>query len=273
MKNGLRHFMRIIDGQTMIVTFVALACTYACLRLGILVDLPFELVGVAIVFPIVFTISGAFQRREGALAELAEFRANLIAIYLAHRDWNDGRGDAREARGVIEELHSQVRHALRHRDEPSTRAVYAGFSDLSRVNESLRAETALSTSELARLNQYLRNAIANVEKLRNVAGYRTPVALRAYTQVFLNAFPVLFSPYFALISSQGWWPLGFVMASLYSLVLVGLDNIQESLEDPFDGIGEDDVRLDDATEALWLGLPHADRDPLNELSTRGGRAA
>jgi predicted membrane chloride channel (bestrophin family) len=151
--------------------------------------------------------------------------------------------------------------------------VYASFSELSRVNESLRADAGLSTSELARLNQYLRNAIANVEKLRNVAVYRTPVALRAYTQVFLNAFPVLFSPYFALISSNGWWALGFIMASLYSPVLVGLDNIQESLEDPFDGIGEDDVRLGDDADSLWLEPPAAGVSAFGELRTPDGQVA
>jgi hypothetical protein len=86
MKN-LTHFVQIIDRQTIAVTAVALICTYACLKFGITVALPFELVAVAIVFPIVFTISSAFQRREGALAELAEFRANLMAMFLAHRDW------------------------------------------------------------------------------------------------------------------------------------------------------------------------------------------
>jgi uncharacterized membrane protein len=115
MKNGLRHFLRIIDGQTAIVTLVALACTYACLQLGIMVDLPFELVGVAIVFPIVFTISGAFQRREGALAELAEFRANLIAIYLAHRDWkSEGAGHSREARAPCMRVSQSSRASTSH---------------------------------------------------------------------------------------------------------------------------------------------------------------
>jgi hypothetical protein len=34
------------------------------------------------------------------------------------------------------------------------------------------------------------------------------------------------------------------MATIYSLVLTILDNIQEDLEDPFDGVGSDDIRLD-----------------------------
>jgi hypothetical protein len=33
----------------------------------------------------------------------------------------------------------------------------------------------------------------------------------------------------------------FVMPVLMSLILVGLDNIQDHLENPFDQIGEDDI--------------------------------
>ena len=34
-----------------------------------------------------------------------------------------------------------------------------------------------------------------------------------------------------------------MLAVIYSLVLTILDNIQEYLEDPFDGVGSDDIRL------------------------------
>jgi predicted membrane chloride channel (bestrophin family) len=251
MKN-LANFIKIIDRQTIAVTLVALVCTYACLKFGITVDLPFELVAVAIVFPIVFTISSAFQRREGALAELAEFRANLMAMFLAHRDWQRTDDINPQVRAQLRRLHDAVRDSVQRRDPATTRIVYGLFSNLSLEQEAMRNKGRVSTSELARLNQYLRNAIANFEKLRNVADYRTPVALRAYTQVFLNVFPVLFAPYFALVSSQGWWPLGFVMAILYSLVLVGLDNIQEGLENPFDGLGIDDIQFDGADDETWF---------------------
>ncbi len=251
MKN-LTHFVQIIDRQTIAVTVVALICTYVCLRFGIIVDLPFELVAVAIVFPIVFTISSAFQRREGALAELAEFRANLMAMFLAHRDWHRSDDRSPHVRTQLRKLHEAVRDSVQRRDPATTRIVYGLFSNLSLEQETMRTRGRVSTSELARLNQYLRNTIANFEKLRNVADYRTPIALRAYTQVFLNVFPVLFAPYFALVSSQGWWPLGYVMAILYSLVLVGLDNIQEGLENPFDGLGIDDIQFDGIDEDAWF---------------------
>ena len=73
----------------------------------------------------------------------------------------------------------------------------------------------------------------------------TPVSLRAYSRVFLNIFPIAFGPYFAMlcIKSEAFPLIGYLVAVLYSLVLVTLDNIQEDLEDPYDEVGTDDIRL------------------------------
>ena len=51
------------------------------------------------------------------------------------------------------------------------------------------------------------------------------------------------TPYFAWLSDSYYPGVGYAVAALYSVVLVGLDNIQQNLEDPFDGVGEDDIRV------------------------------
>ncbi len=38
-------------------------------------------------------------------------------------------------------------------------------------------------------------------------------------------------------------PVGYCVALIDTLVLVGLDNIQEDLENPYDGIGVDDIEF------------------------------
>jgi len=35
----------------------------------------------------------------------------------------------------------------------------------------------------------------------------------------------------------------YVMPVLFAIILVGLDNIQDHLEDPFDQVGEDDITI------------------------------
>ena len=59
----LKHFLQVIDLQTLIVTVMALGSTYVCLRFNILADIPTGLIGLAVVFPIVFSINAADSAR------------------------------------------------------------------------------------------------------------------------------------------------------------------------------------------------------------------
>ena len=106
----------------------------------------------------------------------------------------------------------------------------------------------MEPTEVSRANQYLKNSIVELEKMRNVALYRTPLSLRAYSRIFLHAFPIAFAPHFAYLSQSHSFSVGFLVACTYSLVFVTLDHIQEDLEDPFDKRGMDDVNLDVAPE-------------------------
>ncbi len=102
----------------------------------------------------------------------------------------------------------------------------------------------MPANEISRANQYLKAIMSDFEKLRNIAQFRTPVSLRAYSHVFLNSFPIIFGPFFANISVKYYYAAGYILAILYSVILVSLDNIQEELEHPFDEKGEDDLNLD-----------------------------
>ena len=69
--------------------------------------------------------------------------------------------------------------------------------------------------------------------------------------LLLPAVPIIFGPAFADMSTEaGAMWLGAAMAVVYSFVLVGLDNIQDSLENPFDGMSQDDIRFDKPSALL-----------------------
>ncbi len=82
------------------------------------------------------------------------------------------------------------------------------------------------------------------EKMNNVACYRPPVSLRAHSRMFLNLFPIIFGPYFANLAFPAYPWVGFAVAALYAIVLVSLDNVQDHLENPFDSLGADDLKLE-----------------------------
>ena len=85
--NYLKQLRIIITRKTIIVTALAVLSTYLCRRFGLIADFPMTLVATAVVFPIVFSIGGAYKRRENALARYGSLKAHGRAIYLATRDW------------------------------------------------------------------------------------------------------------------------------------------------------------------------------------------
>ena len=240
------NFLRIVNMQTVAVTAVSIIATWVCYTNGWIINLPTGLIGLAIVFPIVFSINAAYRRREDALKAFASLKANMIALYFVHRDWTPGGdNDAHVERmqGLFLALFAAVKRVLNGADEEGLTAVYTTFSHLSHSIEQLRA-AGMAGGEVSRANQYMRNGMADFEQMHNISQYRTPVSLRAYSQVFLNLFPLLFAPYFAYLSTENPIITGFMMAIMYSVVLVSLDNIQDDLENPYDALGTDDLNLD-----------------------------
>src|SRR6478752_8929667 len=87
MKRILKSFFLIINYKTIIVTTLSVVSTYLCYHFGLTAKFPDMLVGVAIVFPVVFSIGSAYTRRETALQRFSDFKGHSIAIYYATRDW------------------------------------------------------------------------------------------------------------------------------------------------------------------------------------------
>jgi predicted membrane chloride channel (bestrophin family) len=278
--NAIKNFSKIIDSQTVVITLLAILSTYLCDRFGFYADLPSGLIGIAIIFPIVFSINSAYKRREEALKYFASLRAHAIAIYYAHRDWvPENPEHANRIRQLIKSLLESVKEyffAPTENEQEKFNMVYKKFSEFSLSHEQLRKED-VPANEISRVNQYLRAIIIDFEKMRNIFLYRTPISLRAYSQIFLNIFPILYAPYFANLCSKSYPLVGYCVAVTYSIVLVSLDNIQEDLESPYDEVGTDDVNLDVIDEYMGImgfeqipGGIHQDQNKIvsNDISQR-----
>lgn len=251
----IKSFWTVVDWQTYTVTALSLVATFLCNKYEFSADLPSGLIGIAIIFPIVFSINAAYRRREEVLKNFASLKAHGVALCFAHSDWegkdSEGKKRAEELLfSLLDELKSYFVNTDANELEGKKR-VFSVFRDFSKSHEELRS-SGVAVAEISRANQYLRCMIIEFEKMRNVKLYQTPKSLRAYSQIFLNLFPVIYAPYFAYICMNSHMFSGYAVAVIYSLVLVTLDNIQEDLEDPYDGIGEDDVQLDVSSEYKGL---------------------
>lgn len=244
----LRTLGTVVNLKSVLISALAFASTLFCLRLGIVADFPLTLIATAIVFPLVFSISTAYNRREKALQEYGSIKAHGRALYLAARDWLDEPQQSQ--REAIRETLRQLLAACRDlftspKAEAATHEadVYRRFSELSQEVRQLRG-AGLGATEVSRCNQYISRMMAGFENIKHIYEYRTPRSLRAFSDFFILLLPVLYGPYFAFQALKFRGELFWVMPILFALIFVGLANIQDQLENPFDQIGEDDVAID-----------------------------
>lgn len=279
--HGLLSLTKIVNLKSLFISALAVLSTWICLRLKIIADFPLTLIATAIVFPLVFSISSAYTRREKALEELGSIKAHGRALYLASRYWVSEIDHCRDEdlKSALGDLLASIRDLLMN---PTSQMpiheprVHAAFGRLSAFVQDMR-RAHLSTSETSPLHQAVARMLVAFENLKHIYEYRTPLTLRAFSDFFILLLPVLYGPYFAYQANQFSLTLFYVMPILFAWILVGLANIQDQLENPFDQIGTDDVAIDptyyvaslDAaiTEQVSTGYAPA----LREASERCGR--
>lgn len=247
MFDHLSKLSLIVNLKSVIVAAVAVVATWASIEFDIKADFPLTIISTAVIFPIVFSIGHAYKRREVTLDDYGTIKAHGRAIYFAARDWLPEHSDDRleHGRKALGSLMETVRHLFKGDPKDmldNEKAVYAAFSDLSTFIKRMRAD-GLPSGECSRCNQYLSKMIISFEHAKHVYQYRTPRTLRAFSDLFIIALPIIYGPYFAHEAANYHPWLAFIMPMLFAIILVGLDNIQTHLEDPFDQIGPDDVSI------------------------------
>jgi hypothetical protein len=243
----LLSLTQIVNLKSLFISALAVLSTWVCLRLRIAADFPLTLIATAIVFPLVFSISTANSRREKALEEYGSIKAHGRSLYLASRYWVSQRSEERDAglKITLRDLLSSTRDMLMSpiNEMPAhERRVLTAFGRLSEFVQDMR-HANLSASETSPLHQAIARMLVAFENLKHIYQYRTPRTLRAFSDFFILLLPVLYGPYFAYQANQFSRELFYVMPILFALILVGLANIQDHLENPFDQIGADDVAI------------------------------
>lgn len=250
---------QIVNVKSLVISALAVLSTWLCLKFSIKADFPLTLIATAIVFPLVFSISTAYNRREKALEEYGALKASGRSLYMASRDWTPDADPQRDAelKSSLHDLLGATRTMLigpLGEMAGAESQVYDGFRRLSQFVQRMRA-AQLAPTECSRLNQYVSRMIQAFENLKNIYEYRTPRTLRAFSDFFILLLPILYGPYFAYQAEQFSVALFYVMPILFALILVGLANIQDHLENPFDQIGADDVSIDPDRFIASLDVP------------------
>mmetsp|Transcript_26920 Transcript_26920/g.86490 ORF Transcript_26920/g.86490 Transcript_26920/m.86490 type:complete len:364 (-) Transcript_26920:645-1736(-) len=191
------YFKRMWKGACVVFNLHAiLICCIACASvflcgpdyLDLAWDTNFSIISLGSVFPVVYTINQAFNRREKAAEIIAELKATCVSIYWMHRDWDRHSLDEKWTGStcqdnvfqVIKEYLCNVRHFIKTRmgqhGDTRTAAMYLQrcylcLSSLSFLNERLSENAGYSKGGeggMSRAQQYLRFCSSHLENLRIV---------------------------------------------------------------------------------------------------------
>lgn len=265
----MRRILLIINLQTLVISALAVISTALCIHFKYEADFPLTLIATSIIFPIVFSIGGAYKRREAALKEYAAIKGYLRAIFFVARDWmeNPKPENITKMNDIIYAFFSNFRTMFTSPTSEiieNEKKVYDSFSDISLyIKHELRGE-GLSSGECSRTNQYLQKLMISFESIKHIYQYRTPRTLKAFSSLFIKILPIVYGPYFAFKAEEMSWGLEYVIPIIFTMILVSLENIQEHLENPFDQVGEDDIKIN--VEKFIKRLNHTSTDHNNSTN-------
>lgn len=239
------------------VAFLAGASTAISYYEGIRIDLKGNnIVTIAVVFPLVFAVNAAYRRRQVALSHLASLKGHALALRMCFAHWNKSNrqheAPLAAADILLEKFFDDLKQYLSHRmlSPKSEEDIITTFTALSLLVEKLRADD-IQPAELALANSFLRNMMVDFEQMKSIHVYRTPSSLLQFLKCFLVLIPIVYGPIYANIAHEsGSVAYGIFLAVLFAVVLTALDNTQDVLENPYDGLSPDDIQFRQPTAIL-----------------------
>ena len=263
----LKTFFQNINFMVVIQMVMAAIAVYIFQTFKISFNVHVSLFVSPIVFPLAFSINTDFQRREKVLEDLAVFKSSGMIWYFCMREWRQAAG---LSSAWITAIHGKLKSLLFHlreylltskieRRNVILRAMYEDFSDANQLIENLRASKLPSNSAIVSRAVHLLNMMClSFERLRVIREYRSPRSIRSFNKVFIMFLPIILAPYFVFLnikSNNKWEP--YFIAVLVAFVFSTLQGVQDKLDDPFDGMSEDDINLDTIDEWTSGSLEHA----------------
>ena len=238
----MSRYLIIINFRTLITFFLSIAVTYLAYEFKVVYNIDLTLMSIAIIFPLVFTIRGAFRRREKALEHLSRFKAGLKTVenYMLYSSQLNEEGKNQAVENIKKINHSLYLHLTTLSEDTSD--LDASINHLIEFIKNNGGFIPKGCKE--KIFRFLRDVIESSDNLVAIHAHRTPISLKAYCLIFIYIFPVIYTP--TIINKIGvdnpsW--LTFFIVMLSEFILISLYNIQDQMEYPFDDEGLDDIKF------------------------------
>jgi len=240
----VNQYFSIINQRTLYTIIISIIVPYVCYNFEITYNIDLTLISIAIIFPLVFAIRGAFRRREKALEHLSKVKSALIGIrYTFMGSAKMSQEEKEEGIQLSKKIADRLIDHLDGTDIKQNKLNEA-FSQIIDFMEA-HPET-ISNSTKGKVFGFLQKAQEGAANCMAIHTHRTPISLKAYCKVFIYIFPMIYTP--TIINKIGLenpeWLTYFVVL-LSEFILISLYNIQDDMEYPFDRHGLDDIKLEE----------------------------
>ena len=238
----MSSYLVILNKKTLYALLISLIVLFLSYRFSITYNIDLTLISIAIIFPLVFTIRGAFRRREKAIEHLSLFRGSLKTVENIVRGSKLEESDIKRSldlitkcsKGLIDYLSDVV---------PTTKSHDDNLEEL--YSYLLSKRDIIGGGTLQKISRFLKDTYDSADNLVGIHTHRTPISLKAYCLIFVYIFPLIYTP--TIINKIGIDNppyLTYFIVILSQFILISLYNIQDQMEYPFDKEGIDDIDLD-----------------------------
>ena len=238
----MSRYIVILNRRTLFAIVISILTPALFYNFEVTYNIDLTLISIAIIFPLVFAIRGAFRRREKALEHLSLFRASLITVKNIISSSNMESEDINEGIKLVNKLNEELFNYLKD----STKTTISHDNNINELFEFLNSKkSVLGGGRLQKAIRFLKDTIDSSDNLIGIHNHRTPISLKAYCLIFIYIFPLIYSPtiiYKIGIDNPDW--ITYFVVILSEFILISLYNIQDQMEYPFDREGLDDIELD-----------------------------
>lgn len=239
----MQKYFAIIDRKTGYVLALCFVITYLCLSFDFSFNLNVTLFSIAVIFPLVFTIREAFKRRDSVIKLLSIFKSSLNATFYCFANNDKLTPEDKTLVGDKLENISRLFFAALSGETYDPAAVRNELNDVYKILHSHRSR--ISNGLALKIIRFLKDVHESIENTVGLKMHGTPISLRAYCLVFIYVFPFIFIPTLVYdVGAQTPW-LVYCLGAIHGFILISLYNVQDAMENPFDQVGLDDIKLEE----------------------------
>jgi predicted membrane chloride channel (bestrophin family) len=244
-KTNVKAILSVFNFKLLFILVESVGVFFLYEKYKININIDYTIMSIAIVFPLVFSITSAYQRRQDAISLYLEFRNKIIDLTnIFYAVDNVKQKDYMQLFDLLQEVQLMLNTYLIENNSENS---------FDKIREKRKEILLFIDSHKKLFNEREKDSLIRVknelflsaEKIRGIKIHGTPISLKKYCLLFIYFSPFLYNSQSTLNDFDlGLFnPIPLLFSMMISFVLMTLYNVQDYIENPFDQEGLDDLKI------------------------------